>query len=265
MYEKVNSSSDTFFILKHLDTLSIPKDLPDGRWKVFYNNDTSKVKYVFYLKNNKVSGPFNSYWENGSWAATGSFIDDSLWTFRYNLLCDKNLNFSTGLWGRRLSIDIYLPRELYYCPYNIKDSLYIDKWLYENGRLLSERVYHKTKGLIKETQFYKNGNKSSDFEKYSKYSIYTSWNEKQEISSVQIDQNFIYHLSLDSNRFNRNIIQTTYDSIGNVISNISIDKSGNITQYNDGKGVILYYDNEGKASEVLYNSRKGKFKIKKIK
>jgi antitoxin component YwqK of YwqJK toxin-antitoxin module len=237
-FEKVITPIDTFYVLNHLDSLSVPKGLPDGRWKIFYNNDTSRVKFIFYLKNNKVSGPFNSYWENGNYAAMGNLKDDSLWTFRHDLWINEDTTFKIGLWRRGMKIDIPVRDVLYKMPFTTKDSIYIDKWLYRNGLLLSERVYHRTKGLISETRFYENGQKYLHWEKQNDYSIKSYWTKEDSIVSFNINTEKIsFEIGLKPThgryfRFGDGCYkESILDSIGNEIANIFFTPDGEIVYY----------------------------------
>jgi hypothetical protein len=253
-FEKVISPIDTFFVLNHLDSLAVPKGLPDGRWKIFYNNDTSRVKFIFYLKNNKVSGPFNSFWDNGSIAAMGTLKDDSLWTFRNHLWINDDTTFLVGLWRRVLKGDIPVRNVLYKMPFTTKDSIYIDKWLYRNGRLLSERVYHRTKGLIRETWFYENGQKYSLWDKENDYSIKYKWTKEDSIVSFNINTekiSFEIGLKNSQGRYFRLgdgcFKQSIFDSTGNEIANIFFTPDGQIVYYQDiQNGILIDYKNYNK-------------------
>src|SRR5687767_14172743 len=101
-YKKIVAPSDTFYVLNSLDTLSIPKGLPNGKWKMFFDHDTARPQYIFHLKNNKVNGFFISYYPGGSWSSMGTYVNDSLWTFRFeDSFGAKDTTFRFGAWEYR--------------------------------------------------------------------------------------------------------------------------------------------------------------------
>lgn len=266
-FNKIISATDTFYVLTSLDTSIIPKGLPDGKWKVFFENDTSRPEYIFYLQNNKVNGFFMSYNLRGDWATIGSYQDDSLWTFRTDKFGGNDTTFKIGSWNYQASG--YVKGHLYKIPFNSKDSIYTDNWYYKNGRLLSESIYHKSKGLIKETWFYENGDKSSLFEKHTNYSTKTEWTKEQKISNFNLEQQLGFSIQLDTNniRFNRCkdcIIQTIYDPKDIYVSTIWIDSKGRVRGFSSG-GVTLTYDNEGTVKDIEYWNKKKKWRLKKLK
>ncbi|MES2837259.1 MAG: hypothetical protein V4667_07040 [Bacteroidota bacterium] len=266
-FSKIKTATETFYVLNSIDTLSIPKGLPDGKWKVFYDNDTSKVRYIFYLKDNKVDGPFNSYYDNGSWQKIGTYYMDSLWTFS-KINSVRDTTFKIGLWSNQVAGLTF--EDIYEIPYK-NDSVFIEQWYYKYGQLLAERTHLKGKGLVKETWFYENGEKSSMFEKQKEYSIRIEWAEGRKITSVEVDQGLYYHLQIDTalnNRFYRRCSncynQSIFNKEGNLVSEVSFDENGNIRKYY-GKGVELFYDENSKFESIRYWNRKNKLKIKRNK
>lgn len=167
VYNKVVTPTDTFYKLNeyYIYYDSIPKGLPDGKYKVFISNNPEYLKYVFNLINNCVNGFFIEYNTAGNyWSSIGCYKDDSLWTFINGSGKESDSTFKVGNW------------EYYYCPgstwdyvirdyraykmeYN-SDSLYIENWFYEDGNKLKESIYHERKGIIKQTFYLKNGDLS---------------------------------------------------------------------------------------------------------
>ncbi len=266
-FKKTITPSDTFYLLNSIDTLTIPKGLPDGKWKVLFDNDTTRPQYIFQLKENKINGVFMSYHSNGSWASIGSYSDDSLWTFRTNLFGNIDTTFKTALW--RYQGDGYIKEQVYKIPFSENDSIYNDNWFYENGRVLSSRTYHKKEGLLKEIWFYENGERSSMLEIHNNYSTNTEWTKDQKISSFFLDQNFSYQLLLESsdisfNRCDDCIVQTVFDKQGKIISTVSIDSSGKVRNFSSG-GATLRYDTDGNVKHIEYWNKRNKWKLKDLK
>jgi antitoxin component YwqK of YwqJK toxin-antitoxin module len=268
VFHKVITPKDTFYVLNSIDSISIPKGLPDGKWKVFFENDTSKPEYIFFLKDNKVNGYFMSFYPSGYWETRGSYKDDSLWTFRTDEFGGNDTTFKIAKWEYQASG--YVKERLNKIPYYNNDSIYLDNWYYKDGQLLSERIYHKRKGLIKEIWFYENGEKSFLLEQQKDYSIITQWTKDQKITSIDINQNFSFYLQLDTNDikfYNRCkdcICQQIDDRNGKNISTIWIDSKGKIRGFSCS-GVSLNYDDEANVKSITYWNRKNKFRIKRLK
>jgi antitoxin component YwqK of YwqJK toxin-antitoxin module len=266
-FKKIITPSDTYFILNSIDTLTIPKGLPDGKWKVHFDNDTTKPQYIFHLKDNHINGFFMSYYSNGSWAAIGSYKDDSLWTFRTDKFGGNDTTFKTGLWHYQVAG--FIKEHFHKIPFSENDSIYTDNWFYNNGRILSSRTYHKKVGLVKEIWFYENGERSSMLEKNNNYSTKTDWTKDQKISNFYLEQNFSYQLYLDTSdiKFDRCddcIVQTVFDKQGKLISSISIDSNGKVRDFSSG-GAYLRYDIDGNVKQIKYWNKKKKWKLKNLK
>jgi hypothetical protein len=207
-----------------------------------------------------------SYYSNGSWAAIGSYKDDSLWTFRKDKFGGNDTTFKTGLWHYQVAG--FIKEHFHKIPFSEKDSIYTDNWFYNNGRILSSRTYHKRIGLVKEIWFYENGERSSMFEKNNNYSTKTDWSKDQKISNFYLEQNFSYQLYLDTSdiKFDRCddcIVQKVFDKQGKLISSISIDSNGKVRDFSSG-GVYLRYDTDGNVKQIEYFNTKKKWKLKNL-
>ncbi len=260
--------TDTFFVLSSLDTLAIPHGLPDGKWKIFWDGDSLRTHYVFYLRNNNVTGFFQEYDYRGNWCARGTYKDDSLWTFRSNSWGSGDSTFKVALWEYQALG--FIKEDFHKIPFEKLDSIYVDTWYYENGKQLCKRVYHKKNGLICEEWFYENSDKASFFEKKKSYSIEIEWDRDQKISKLTLDQGQSYQLQLDSvatlySFCDNCIVQTSFDSHGNMISSVIMDKSGKLKYFKDGD-LILSYDSNGIAETLQYWTRKrSRYKVKDLK
>ncbi len=275
-FKKVATPTDTFFVLNSSESLTNHLKLPNGTWKVYFDNDTSRLHYLFNLNDNKVNGFFMSYYSNGKWAAIGTYKDDSLWTF----ITDKYEVFDTTYkiccWRYQTSLPYPMEggrpmdeEHLYYIPFAKEDSIFKDRWFDIHGRLLSERIYHKSIGLLTKTWYDNNGNQTSFVENHENYSMKTNWTKNQSISEITIDQIFHYSLQLDTSKIEFNpchecILQTVSDKADNLISQTSLDSKGKI-RYFYGGGVTLHYDEKGEIKTVQYWNKKGKLKFKNLK
>lgn len=143
-------------------------DLPDGQYRVFYDNDTSRLQYLFHLKNNNVNGFFLSYYQNGKWACIGTYENDSLWTFRNHSFEHIDSFFKVGHWryqtkepypfeGRSM-----IEEKTYHIPFQENQLTYVDSWYHTDNSLFSVRYYQKGKGMIREVWFHENGLPASE-------------------------------------------------------------------------------------------------------
>jgi hypothetical protein len=269
-YKKVVTKTDTFFILTYLDTITIPKGLPNGKWKVYYDNDTSKLHYLFNLKNNNVDGFFMSLNKNSSMNQIGSYYKDSLWTFRTDDIFAQEINsFRICEWRSSYFGSNRFHSHEYKIPYSKNDSIYIDRWFYENGQLLVERKYQLTKGLVEEKYYFTNGRKYSQVENAKNYSTEMKWNENDFLTEVNFEQQFKFQTILDTNetqqfyRCNGCIEQRVEDKNNNTILNTKIDRKGSVMFFNS-PNVSLTYDENGFVKRINYANKKGKWKRKKL-
>lgn len=266
-YKKMVTPTDTFFLLNSVDTLTIPKGLPDGKWKVHFDNDTARPQYIFHLKDNHINGFFMSYYSNGSWATIGNYLGDSLWTFRTDKFGGSDTTFKIGLW--RFQSAGFIKEYVHKIPYDKNDSIYKDRWFYNNGNIHSIRTYHKTHGLTSEIWYYENGDMSSKFENHISYSTKISWTKDQKVSNFYLDQNFIFQLHLDSfdtilNRCNDCFVENVYDKQGKLVSSVSINNNGKVRDFSSG-GVKLSYDKNGNVERIQYLDKKKKWKLRHLK
>lgn len=276
-YKKVVTPTDTFFVLNSSDSLTNHLKLPNGTWKIYYDNDPSRPHYIFNLHENKVNGFFMSYYPNGLWASVGTYKSDSLWTFTTDKYEKLDTTFKICYWRHQTDKTYCLEgrgmieEHLYTIPFDTNDSIYTDRWFDIHGRLLSERIYHNLKGLLTETWYDNNGNKILLKENHDSYSMKTTWTKSQSISEINIDQTFHYSLQLDPDTslfefYNCKdcIYQTITDKAGDHISTTRIDSKGKI-KYFSGGGVTLYYDDKGVVETIEYKNKDGKWKFKNLK
>lgn len=201
-YYKIKHTTDSFYVLRNLDSITIPKNLPDGKWKVFYSKDTSKVHYEFYLQNNNVNGPYKSYYFDGNLYAIGTYSKDNLWTFRNDKYLfprdNKNrINDTTCKVGKWLFSFPYLGQNItedYKIVYRDKDTMFTDIWYNNDNTIWSKRIYKKGLGLIYEINY--NGNhKYQEYVRTANYSIETKWTEDDKIESVSIYQDSLMYVN----------------------------------------------------------------------
>ncbi|OYU96564.1 MAG: hypothetical protein CFE21_09270 [Bacteroidetes bacterium B1(2017)] len=263
---------DTFYILDSVDLVTVPKGLPNGRWKVFFNGDTSRLHYQFNLFDNKVNGSFSEYNQYGNLLSVGTYFKDSLWTFRTGSYRNNaDTTFKIGNWNNYIwwgpTWDYVETRTTTYKMYFDKDSLFREEWTYSNGKRSREAIYHAAKGKISETIFDYSGSIIETFKKSDSYSIRTYWTNQTEISGIRFTKDFIYYLDTDTSMTNfycKNCItQLTSDLKGQTISLVVTDRNGKVRRFVGG-GVTLDYDDNGDVKTIQYWNKSRRLKMKKL-
>ena len=268
-FRQVITKTDTFYVLNSLDSTNRPKTLPNGRYKVFYDNNTTKLKYIFNVRNNNVDGFFKRINVDGSFNKIGTYKDDSLWTFlNEKIIQDKANSFEVGLW--QTSFDDGVMIECFHpMPYKGNDTIYVDRWFYNNNELLSENTYYKVRGWVKQILYEENGEKRQikvDGEKNNSELIIK---KDGTILKQTLEQQFNFVLNLDETdsrlyQFRDKcpdcIEQITYDKMGRLISGVSIDYLGRVRGFESEK-ISIFYDVKGIPTRIFY--KKGKREKKK--
>jgi antitoxin component YwqK of YwqJK toxin-antitoxin module len=272
-FKEFKTSLDTFYALDSVDLITIPEGLPNGRWKVFFNSDTSRLRYQFNLVDNKVTGCFREYNQYGNLLSIGTYFNDSLWTFRKgSYKNDADTTFKIGNWNKYLwwgpTWDYVETRTTTYKMFFDKDSLFREEWTYSNGKQSREAIYHANKGKISETIFDYSGFIIETFKKTDSYSISTYWTNQTDISSIRFTKDFTYVLDTDTSRTNFYckdcITQLTSDLEGQTISLVVTDKNGKVRRFVGG-GVTLDYDDNGDVKTIQYWNKNRKWKMQTLK
>ncbi len=273
-YKRIASPTDTFFALDTIDLHDIPTVLPNGKWKVFFNNDTAKLHYSFNLVDNKVSGCFLEYNVYGNFLTIGTYKDDSLWTFRtgaYRKNSDTTFKVGNWIyyqwWGPTWDYVTASP-ESYKMPFD-KDSLFYENWFYSTGIKRKQSIYHQRRGLIRETIYYHDGTVGQTFEQAKSSSLRTHWTKEQDVSSIHFTKDFAYDINFDTTQSYYSFcgdctIQTTSDIRGNIISTTITNRQGKLMRFVGG-GVTLDYNEFGKVKSIEYWNKNDKWKMKRLK
>jgi antitoxin component YwqK of YwqJK toxin-antitoxin module len=246
-YEKVEYETDTFYILNRLDTLDLPKDLPDGRW-IYYYDDSETSIVEFNIQDNFVSGLFK-YSYNGILKVIGSYNKDSLWTFTKNFGINSDSTFKVGNWSYASVIVSEFK------TYNIPDNntKFVQTWTYDNNTKWVEWTWAENKELIKERTYFENGKLDKEIELINdSLIIEKKWNDSGDLVYVFQIQPEVkkcnYFRNFDPEFFGR---KKEKNSEEYYISN-SNNKFLNINSFYENLYILIqernYYDN-GKLKE----------------
>ena len=257
-YERIISVTDTIYILTEIDSLEIPKNLPDGKWVFNYPDVNENIKAEFYLKQNKINGEFK-YWSSGGLIANGCYLNDSLWTFYKPNGFHWDTTFMTGLWFYHHPFGWETKK--YKISFENNDT-YVQILTDEKNRPHSVHVWHQNQGLIQET-WYEDSKKKYEYIKAEKYSLLTKWTDDEKIQSIEIIQ--------DSLIYQNNLIRSErfYNNVG--ISIKTLDKYQNtdieipvIEIKTEGKEIKDVKVNDS-SFNLEYLKMNGKRKYKRIK
>lgn len=269
VYKNTGTGPESYTKLILNSTDSIPRDLPNGRYKLDLKLDGVLHQYAFHLRNGSVSGPFNHIVDS-TWHYYGNYLNDSLWTF----ISDKN--DTSFLVGRYLMWNPYDNRVSHttYSPYKIpfEDDIYLDTLMYYNGVIASIAEYTNNLGISKETWWYPDGSKKSFNEKTKNFDI-----------EIEFKNDSIFHtyLTQDSVTFYNSLGNVNYlnsqtdvfatevyvSNILNSIFKIEIDKqtkefsdltigNENVRLVNSSKGILIIYTNKrGKRKQRMIKNK----------
>lgn len=110
-----------------------------GKWKEFYNNDSSTVAHICTFVNGKKTGEFNSFYENGQLNHIGQYVDD----------------LNEGEW------------KSYY-----EDGKLQEIRRFDNGKRTGEWISYFDDGKISEIGKYEKGQKTGEWRSYSNINSY---------------------------------------------------------------------------------------------
>lgn len=191
-FERIKTDAEEYYLLHYKDTVDLTINYPDGRWKIFDNNDTSGyLKYIFHLKDNKVHGSFTIV--VGNYSKYGTYYNDSLWTFLTN---PDDTTFKVGEWTFYDYAWAPLLSHHYDVPFE-NDSLFKEYIFFSDGKMAKETTHKKGFGVIREVYFYYNGEIAAEVintESYYKHIDYESLTESVLIknNSLITTSNLVY-------------------------------------------------------------------------
>jgi hypothetical protein len=266
----VHKSYGDYFLIENVDSFNINRKLPDGQYRNFYNNDTTKLHYLFNLSNNKVTGFFLSYHENGKRASIGTYHNDSLWTFRKDNFEHIDSSFKISYW--RYQTKMAYPYEgrgmveerTYKIPYESNGSIFIDSWYNQDNSILSIRKYQKERGLTQEIWLDSNGQTLSENTFEPNYTLSISKTPTQFVNNIVLKQQFKYEIRTGSEAVETYFNPTfeISDGSGKIIANVTIDHFGKVKSIY-GNNINLYFDKDH--TSIHYWNKRNKFRIKQLK
>lgn len=189
------------FVEKQGDSLfQIRNQLEDGKYTIYFDERDSIIARIFYVKNGKITDLYREYNYEGH-LTIGYYKDDSLWTFRYPKLIDENNTFKRGTWKYLIGFQIKGPTENYPMDFD-KDSIFEEKWLYQNDQTWILRKFHRRIGKIHESIYYKNGNLSYEYRKYPNSSLIQEFDTLGNLTNLKLMEEIGFEIELNkSNRF----------------------------------------------------------------
>lgn len=268
-FEKRINETDTFYTLP-LTILEENKGmLPDGKWKVYFDTLPDQVRYIFNVKEGNVDGFFYCFYDNGQWQRIGNYKVDSLWTFLDHENPEIRNRFKVGVWAGHVAGLTKV--DTFNLPFKEKDTLYYDRWFDEDGNLTTERIFHKTRGLISREEYSSNGQPIYSSKEMKGFTQETSWTSDGKLISIQIDnEDYVsVHLDTEPDRFSNcsNCTEITYShGKGNWNNAFTsrVDTTGNVVFFHSSN-VTIDYDEKGIPKEITYINEDGKRKTVKLK
>lgn len=281
---KMEQSTVDTNIDESIDSLyKIRKSLPDGLYRGYWDLNKKIRQVEFSIDKGKVNGLFRYWNSNGVLITIGTYLNDSLWTFKTNFFLLGKKTFKVGTWRYYIlhnPTDSTLQGSTYreYC-YNIpysSDNSYYEYWPYNNGKKWEERTFRKGQGLIQDIIYMKNGNKLSEYDLYGKKKVKQIWDTQGNLKRLEINDSLSYNIDFDVDtldyRFFKHAQHEIVEDVSTILSHIPIEervfyRNGNLKQYTDYKnGIRLNYNDKGELLTIEHTDNLNSWKImKKIK
>lgn len=265
-FDLVKGEHEEYFALSVLDSFNTNIEYPNGRYKIFSNDSLPRPKFIFFLSENMVNGPYLEFKKGGY--TYGNYYKDSTWSF---LNAPNDTTFKIGTWRSSISSLGYSMDEIYQIPFDT-DSLFTEIWYFPNGQLARKAVHQKGFGLIKETYWdFKTGKVSHQLE-FNESSSYMFNYEQDTLNFVSIDRKGIeVQVDYKKSRFYAedytriNLYDTRQFNNGLPFSVLHIDSSRNVAHFEDRARQIFMDTDEDGNILIRYLNKNGKQRFRKIK